>query len=368
MGERRAAVGELGAVDPAFWAGRRVLVTGSTGFKGSWLCLWLLELGAQLSGLALEPESGPSLFALAGLERQIDQRFVDVRNPAAVAAAVTAARPEVVIHMAAQPFVRRSLRDPLTTYATNVIGTAHVLDAVRCAPAQVRVVISVTSDKCYENREREAGYREDEPLGGRDPYSSSKACAELVTAAYRDSYFTAVDGPRIASARAGNVIGGGDFGEDRLVPDLVRGALAGVTVAVRRPDAVRPWQHVLSPLSGYLQLAQALWDDPAHATAYNLGPADEDARPVAVLAERFASRWPGGMRWEPAPGPHPHEATVLRLDSSRARTRLGWRPQWDLGTAIDATVDWHVRVRDGEAAVAVTREQIADFSAGRQPA
>lgn len=363
MGERRQAVGDVGAVDPAFWAGRRVLVTGSTGFKGSWLCLWLLELGAQVSGLALAPESEPSLFTLAGLERQVDQRIADVRDANAVAAAVAAARPEVVIHMAAQPFVRRSLRDPLTTYATNVMGTAHLLDAVRRAPAATRVVVSVTSDKCYENREREHGYSEDEPLGGRDPYSSSKACAELVTAAYRDSYFTDAGGPRIASARAGNVIGGGDYGEDRLVPDLVRGALAGMPVAVRRPDAVRPWQHVLNPLSGYLLLAQALWADGAHATAYNFGPAGEDARPVADLVERFAARWPGGISCELDPGPHPHEATVLRLDSSRARTRLGWRPLWDLGAAIDATVDWHVRVRGGEEATAVTRGQVAAYTA-----
>lgn len=360
-------MGELGAVDPAFWAGRRVLVTGATGFKGSWLCLWLLELGADVSGLSLAPEGDPSLFALAGLERQIDQRITDVRDAAAVAATVAGARPEVVIHMAAQPFVRRSLRDPLTTYATNVMGTAHLLDAVRRDPAATRAVISVTSDKCYENRERDAGYREGEPLGGRDPYSSSKAGAELVTAAYRDSYFGDADGPQIASARAGNVIGGGDFGEDRLVPDLVRGALDGVTVAVRRPDAVRPWQHVLNPLSGYLLLAQALWDDGVHATAYNFGPADLDARPVAVLVERFVARWPGDIRWEPRPGPHPHETTTLRLDSSRARTRLGWRPRWDLDAAVDATVDWHVRVRDGERAADVTREQIAAFTAGRQP-
>lgn len=360
-------MGDVGALDPAFWAGRRVLVTGSTGFKGSWLCVWLRELGAEVTGLALAPEAEPSLFTLTRLGDQIDQRIADVRDVAAVADVVARSRPEVVIHMAAQPFVRRSFRDPVATYATNVMGTVHLLDAIRRTPGDVRVVISVTSDKCYENRGQERGHREDEPMGGHDPYSSSKGCAELVTAAYRDSFFVSSDGPRVASARAGNVIGGGDLGEDRLVPDIVRAALAGEPVAIRRPEAIRPWQHVLNPLSGYLLLAESLWSDAAHATAYNFGPEAGDEVPVAVLAGRIAALWPGGLRREPDPGPHPHEAAALRLDSSRARERLGWRPRWALDAALAAVVDWHVRVAGGEDAAAVTRDQISAFTAGTDP-
>jgi CDP-glucose 4,6-dehydratase len=356
-------VGDVG-VDPAFWRGRRVLLTGNTGFKGAWLSLWLLELGAEVSGLAPGPPTEPSLYALAGLAEDVEQDALDVRDAEGVAAAVAARRPEIVIHMAAQPFVRRSFRDPLETYSTNVMGTVHVLDAVRRAPDGVRVVVNVTSDKCYENREWEWGYREDEPMGGFDPYSNSKGISELVTSAYRASFFSDPSGVVLGSARAGNVIGGGDWGEDRLVPDIMRGAAAGAPIDIRRPDAVRPWQHVLNPLAGYLVLAQALWEDPALAGGYNFGPADEDARPVRWIVDRIADRWPQPLDWRIDPGPHPHEATWLKLDSSRARARLGWRPTWALDETLDAIVDWHVRLRDGGAGVAraTTVEQIRAFA------
>jgi CDP-glucose 4,6-dehydratase len=340
-----------------------VLLTGNTGFKGSWLTLWLLELGAEVTGLAPGPPTDPSLYALAGLEAEVPQDAIDVRDAEAVAAAVAARAPEVVIHMAAQPFVRRSFRDPLETYSTNVMGTVHVLDAVRRAPGGVRVVINVTSDKCYENREWEWGYREDEPMGGFDPYSNSKGISELVTSAYRASFFGDPSGPTLGSARAGNVIGGGDWGEDRLVPDIMRGAVAGDAIAIRRPDAIRPWQHVLNPLAGYLELAQALWDDPALAGGYNFGPADEDARPVQWIVDRIAGRWPDPLDWRIDPGPHPHEATWLKLDSSRARARLGWRPAWALDATLDAIVDWYVKLRDGADVRETTLAQVRAFAA-----
>jgi CDP-glucose 4,6-dehydratase len=351
----------MGVVAPDFWRGRRVLLTGNTGFKGAWLSLWLLELGAEVSGLAPGPPTDPSLYALAGLAADVPQDAIDIRDAAAVSAAVAARRPEVVIHMAAQPFVRRSFLDPRETYEVNVMGTVNVLDAVRTAGSEVRVVVNVTSDKCYDNREWEWGYREDEPMGGFDPYSNSKGCSELITSAFRSSFFSDPDGPRVASGRAGNVIGGGDWGEDRLIPDIMRGAVAGAQIDVRRPDAVRPWQHVLNPLSGYLRLVEALWDDPAHATAFNFGPADEDARPVGWIVDRLAARWPEPLDWAIDPGPHPHEATFLKLDSSRARARLGWQPIWPLGPTLDSIVEWYLALREGEDVRATTQGQIALF-------
>ncbi len=347
-------------VEAAFWSARRVLVTGNTGFKGSWLTLWLRRLGADVTGLADAVPTEPSLYRLAALGDDVPQHWVDVRDADGVAAAVRAVRPEIVIHMAAQPMVRRSFASPLQTYAVNVMGSAHVLDAVRTCD-DTRVVVNVTTDKCYENREWEWGYREDEPMGGHDPYSSSKGCAELVTAAYRSS-FLAERGVRVASARAGNVIGGGDWGEDRLVPDIMRGALAGQAIPIRRPDAVRPWQHVLNPLHGYLTLAQAAWDDPAHATAYNFGPDDADAQPVAAVVERLSERWDGPLAIVTDEGPHPHEATYLKLDSSRAKARLGWRPTWDLARGLDATAQWYLALRDGAPAADTTDAQIRRFA------
>jgi CDP-glucose 4,6-dehydratase len=288
----------------------------------------------------------------------------DVRDAEAVAAAVAQARPEVVFHLAAQPFVKRSYREPRATFEVNVMGTVNVLEAVRVHPG-VRAVVNVTSDKCYENREWEWAYREDEAMGGADPYSSSKGCSELVTAAYRRSFFRDPAGPRIASARAGNVIGGGDWGEDRLVPDMVRAALDGHVVQVRNPASVRPWQHVLNPLSGYLALAEALWDAPELAGGWNFGPAEDEARSVRWIVERLAERWPGGLEWTQDGGAHPHEAHHLKIDSSRARGRLGWRPGWGLDDALDRIVDWYAALRAGDDMRAATLAQIAAFQAGR---
>ena len=354
----------MGVVDPTFWRGRRVLITGNTGFKGAWATLWLLELGAQVSGLALAPPTDPSLYDLARVGEAVPQDTVDIRDGEAVRAVVAARRPEVVLHMAAQSLVRYSFREPRETYEVNVIGTVNLLDAVRRDGGDVGVVVNVTSDKCYENREWEWGYREDEPMGGFDPYSSSKGCAELVTHAFRASFFSGPDAPRLASARAGNVIGGGDWGEDRLIPDVMRGALASSAIEVRHPDAIRPWQHVLNPLSGYLILAQAAWENPLHADAFNFGPADEDARSVSWILERLAPRWPGPLDCRVDTNPRPHEATSLKLDSSRARARLGWQPVWDLDDALEATVAWYLGLRDGHDMRQSTLEQIRAFARG----
>jgi CDP-glucose 4,6-dehydratase len=329
-----------GTVDPGFWRGRRVLVTGHTGFKGSWLSLWLQSLGAEVTGFSDGVPTQPSLYELARVGAGMESVVGDVRDAGAVAGAVAGCKPEVVIHMAAQPLVRRSFAEPRATYETNVMGTVNLLEAVRLEGG-VRAVVNVTTDKCYENREWEWGYRENEPMGGHDPYSSSKGAAELVTSAYRRSFFSDPEGPRLASARAGNVIGGGDWGEDRLVPDLMRAALAGETAQVRNPNSIRPWQHVVNPLSGYLVLAQAIWESPRHAGGWNFGPPDEEARPVGWLIERLASLWPERVRWAVDDGPHPHEANYLKLDSSLARSRLGWRPLVALDLALAETAAWY---------------------------
>lgn len=351
-----------GNVDPEFWRGRRVLVTGHTGFKGAWLSLWLQSLGARVTGFSDRVPTQPSLYELARVGEGMESVEGDVRDAEAIAAALTGCEPEVVIHMAAQPFVRRSFAQPRETYETNVMGTVNVLEAVRGAES-VRAVVNVTTDKCYENREWEWGYREDEPMGGHDPYSSSKGAAELVTSAYRRSFFSDPDGVRLASARAGNVIGGGDWGEDRLVPDAMRAALADEPVRVRNPNSIRPWQHVVNPLSGYLVLAQALWSSPEQARAWNFGPTDEEARPVGWLVERLAELWPERVRWELDEGPHPHEANYLKLDSSRARARLGWQPLAPLDAALVETAAWYRELEAGTEMRQVTLDQLERFGA-----
>ncbi|HUC00689.1 MAG TPA: CDP-glucose 4,6-dehydratase [Solirubrobacterales bacterium] len=348
-------------MNPEFWRGRRVLVTGHTGFKGAWLSLWLQALGARVTGFANGVPTTPSLHELARVEEGMESIEGDVRDAEAVARALAACEPEVVIHMAAQPLVRRSFVEPRETYETNMMGTVNVLEAVRLASG-VRAVVNVTSDKCYENREWDWGYREEEPMGGHDPYSSSKGAAELVTSAYRRSFFSDPDGPRLASARAGNVIGGGDWGEDRLVPDMMRAALAGETVRVRNPNAIRPWQHVVNPLSGYLALAEAIWDSPEQASGWNFGPPEEEARPVGWLVERLAELWPGQLEWSVDDGPHPHEAHYLKLDSSLARARLGWRPLVPLEIALTETAAWYRELQAGADMRAVTLNQLELFS------
>jgi len=354
-------------VDPDFWRGRSVLVTGHTGFKGAWLALWLQSMGAHVTGLADTVPTQPSLFELARVGDRLADVRADVRDHAAVLDAVAGHAPEIVIHMAAQAFVRRSFLDPRTTYETNVMGTVNVLEAVRATPS-VRVVVNVTSDKCYDNPTTPSrpprAFVEDDPKGGHDPYSNSKGCAELVADAYLRSFFAAnADGPRLGSVRAGNVIGGGDWGEDRLIPDIMRGALDGAPIAVRNPEAVRPWQHVLNPLSGYLRLAQHLHESPELQGGWNFGPAADDVQPVRALADRLTELWPGDLDWNLEPGPHPHEAHFLALDSRKAREQLGWRPTWNLDETLAAIVEWYSALRDGEDMQAVTLAQIAAFEA-----
>ncbi|WP_324740336.1 CDP-glucose 4,6-dehydratase [Tsuneonella sp. CC-YZS046] len=345
------------------WAGRRVLVTGHTGFKGSWLSLWLHALGAEVTGYALPAPTEPSLFETARIADVIHHVEGDVRDLASLRAAVEQARPDVIFHLAAQPLVRLSYDEPVETYATNVMGTVHLLEAARQVPG-VRAIVCVTSDKCYENREWVWPYRESDPMGGHDPYSSSKGCAEIVTAAYRSSYFRE-SGPALASVRAGNVIGGGDWAADRLVPDLVRAFEAGAAPLIRSPDAVRPWQHVLEALGGYLMIAERLLaGERSFADAWNFGPADEDARPVSWIVERMRAAWGGGAGEAlPDTGPKPHEAGLLRLDCSKARAALGWRPALTLDEALRWIVAWHKAVGLGENAREVTLGQIADYVA-----
>lgn len=347
-------------MDRAFWAGRRVFVTGHTGFKGGWLSLWLDSLGAQVHGYALSPPTTPSLFEEARIgDRLAGHTIGDVRDPAALGAALDAARPDIVFHVAAQPLVRTSYIEPVETYAVNVMGTVNLMEAVR-QRGDVTALVNVTTDKCYENKEWHWGYRENEPLGGHDPYSNSKACSELVTAAYRTSFHT--EGrPWVASGRAGNVIGGGDWALDRLVPDILRALDAGSVVTVRYPGATRPWQHVLEPISGYIALAERLaTEGRPFARPWNFGPDDKDARPVGWILDEVRRLAPE-LEWRVEGEPQVHEANFLKLDSSDARARLGWRPRWTLANALVKTVDWHRAWRDGEDMRAVCLAQIADY-------
>ena len=344
------------------WRGRRVLVTGHTGFKGSWLSLWLHSMGAEVTGFALPAPTEPSLFEAARIGDIVEHVEADVRDFASVRATFEATRPELVFHLAAQPLVRASYSDPVSTYATNVMGTVHVLEAARRV-GSVKGIVCVTSDKCYANREWIWPYRESDPMGGHDPYSSSKGCAELAAASWRSSFFES-DGPALATVRAGNVIGGGVWASDRLIPDLVRAFEAGVAPLIRAPDAVRPWQHVLEALSGYIAIAERLMDgDRSFADAWNFGPSDEDARPVGWIVERMRAAWGDGGAPTFDSGPRPHEAGLLRLDSSKARAALGWRPALTLDRALEWIVEWHKAVGSGADARAVTLAQIADYSA-----
>jgi CDP-glucose 4,6-dehydratase len=348
----------------SFWKGRRVLVTGHTGFKGAWLCLWLKELGASVCGLSLAPEGSPSLYEAAALGGRVEEAIGDILSEAFVREATARFQPDVVFHLAAQALVRRSYEEPVATFASNVMGTAHVLEAARATPS-VRGVVVVTSDKCYENFEWPFAYRENDRMGGRDPYSASKGCAELLVSSYRQSFFANASTPvGLASARAGNVIGGGDWAADRLVVDCMRAFVRGETVIVRNPHAIRPWQHVLDALRGYLLLAQRLLDDPAgYSEGWNFSPSTSEARDVREIVERVCGLWGDGASWrhEGAVAAAPHEATFLRLDSSLAQCRLGWRSLLPLDEALRWTVEWYRRVAGGAAAYAECTAQIRDF-------
>ena len=347
----------------AFWRGRRVFLTGHTGFKGAWLSLWLQSLGAEVSGYALEPPSDPSLFELAAVARGMRSILADVRDGRRLADELAAAAPEVVIHLAAQPLVRESYRNPAATFAVNVMGTVNLLEAVRACPG-VRAVVNVTTDKCYENREWVWGYRENDRLGGADPYAASKSCSELAAAAWRASFFSDAAAPGIATARSGNVIGGGDWGAERIIPDCIRAATNGARVTLRNPGSTRPWQHVLEPLGGYLLLAERLCSDPAgFSGAWNFGPAAEDVWTVARLVQRFCDLWGEGLACDTAPGPHPHEATLLKLDCAKAGALLGWQPRWPLETALAKVVEWTRAWRAGDDLAARCRAQIGEYGA-----
>lgn len=349
----------------SFWKSRRVFLTGHTGFKGSWLSLWLNELGANVTGYALDPPTQPNLFEQARVAKVIHSIHGDVRNLVQLTKAIDECRPEVVIHMAAQSVVRRGYDDPVETYSSNVMGTVYLLEALR----QLRrscVVVSVTSDKCYAPRNSGSGYRENEPMGGRDPYSNSKGCAELVTAAYRDSFFPLESierhGIAVASARAGNAIGGGDWTSDQLIPDLVRAFLTGKPCSIRNPLAIRPWQFVLEPLRGYLMLAEKLSEDGrTFASAWNFGPVEADAQPVSFIADKMVGLWRGRASWSQDPAVHPHEAQFLKLDASKAQDILGWRPVLSLERALNYIVEWYQAFEARRDLEAVTRAQIARY-------
>jgi CDP-glucose 4,6-dehydratase len=352
-------------IDVNFWETKRVFITGHTGFKGSWLSLWLHQMGAEIIGYALEPPTEPSLFRLANLAELVDSKTNDIRDAAALNKALSEAAPDIVIHMAAQPLVRESYNSPVETYATNVMGTVNLLEAARKCPS-VRAVINVTTDKCYENKEWLWGYRENEPMGGYDPYSSSKACSELVTAAYRQSFFNPQShdkhGVAVATARAGNVIGGGDWATDRLICDCVGALLGGKEIVIRNPRAIRPWQHVLEPLSGYLILAQQLFEKgPAFGGAWNFGPNDSDARSVEWIVENMCKLWGNGASFRVDQGDHPHEATYLKLDCSKAKTFLGWQPRWHLAQTLDSIIAWTRAYKSGAAMRTICLEQVAEY-------
>lgn len=343
-----------------FWQGRRTLITGHTGFKGSWLSLWLQALGAKLMGIALAPPTNPSLFCISGISNEIDHRVVDIRDFKEIWLAIDKFRPEIIIHMAAQSLVRHSYQNPVETFSTNVMGTVHILQAARMC-GSVKSIVNVTTDKCYQNHEWPWPYRENDSLGGNDPYSTSKACAELVSSAFRESFFQD-SGISIATARAGNVIGGGDWSNDRLVPDVLRSLQNDESILIRNPNSVRPWQHVLEPLNGYLLLAERLHTDGHdYAEAWNFGPNDDDSCSVAWVVENLCQNWGKNPKWDIQSGPHPPEASHLRLDVSKARQRLNWAPRWNLETALKQVTRWHQSWMSGRNMRSFCLDQISEY-------
>ncbi len=358
----------LSQIDPNFWKGKHVFLTGHTGFKGGWLSVWLSGMGAKVFGYALAPNTMPSFFDVVGVADLLEQNHIaDIRDLAPLQLAMKQANPDVLIHMAAQPLVRYSYDNPLETFSTNVMGTANVLEAARVIE-QLKAIVVVTTDKCYENQEWVWGYRENEPLGGADPYSSSKACAELVTSAYRQSFFseniaTSTSSAALASARAGNVIGGGDWSLDRLIPDALAAFKAAKPLILRNPLATRPWQHVLEPLSGYLLLAQALFEKgSAFASAWNFGPRDEGTQTVERVIDLLSTAWGSNQGWQQDPHTQPHETYLLKLDCSKAHQELGWSPKWSLVQSLEKIVQWHKALEAGNDMKAVSLKQIKQYS------
>jgi CDP-glucose 4,6-dehydratase len=364
MASRQRTVEGLG-VNPSFWQGKKVLLTGHTGFKGSWLSLWLQAMGAEVTGYALAPPTNPSLFEVAEVGSGMTSIIGDIRDLEKLQAVFAKYQPEIVIHMAAQPLVRYSYQNPVETYSTNVMGTVNLLEAVR-NKSGVKAVVNITTDKCYENREWVWGYRENEPMGGYDPYSNSKGCAELVSAAYRSSFFNADSyaqhGVALATVRAGNVIGGGDWAQDRLIPDILAAFEQNKLVDIRNPHAIRPWQHVMEPLRGYLTLAEHLYEQgSAFAEGWNFGPNDEDAKPVGWIVEQMAALWGNEAQWQIDTGEHPHEAHYLKLDISKARSRLDWHPALRLNDALKLIIDWSKHRQAGANVRQLTLTQINHY-------
>lgn len=345
----------------SFYKNKKIFLTGHTGFKGTWLCRVLLLAGADVAGYSLEPPTKPSLFELTGTEGQIKSALGDVRDGEKLKAAMLEARPDIVIHLAAQPIVRTAYKNPAETYETNVMGTVNLFEAVRACPS-VRSLVNVTTDKVYLNRERQSGYREDETLCGYDPYSNSKSCSELVTYSYRNSFFNQEGAPAISTARSGNVIGGGDYAVDRIIPDCVRAVTAGKEIILRNPNSTRPYQHVLECLRGYLALAKAQYEDKPLAGAYNFGPDDDSCVTTGTLADLFCAEWGRGASWKSGLEPDaPHEAGFLKLDCSKAKEKLGWKPQWNIREAVKKIVEWEKAVQSGADAAEITDKQIKEY-------
>ena len=351
-------------VNTSFWSQKRILVTGHTGFKGGWLCVWLKELGADVHGVSLPPVSFPNFFEKSSVSSGMQSIYEDIRDSSAINKIFLEVRPEIVIHMAAQPLVRKSYADPVETYATNVMGTLNILEAIRSVNT-VRAGIMVTTDKCYENHERLSGYKEHEPMGGHDPYSSSKACAELLISSYRRSFFSNESydqhGTSIASVRAGNVIGGGDWAEDRLIPDFIRAIEIGEDIIIRNPNAIRPWQHVLDALFGYLELAENLYEDNSFVGAWNFGPREGNEKPVQWVVDKLIQLSGKNVSWKADDRSHPHEANYLKLDCEKANSLLGWHPKWDLENALERVMEWHLADMSGGNLSILSLQQISEY-------
>ena len=348
-------------VHKSFWKNKRVIITGHTGFKGSWLSLWLNFLEAKVTGYALNPFTNPNLFSLLGIKKNISDHRDNIRDLSSLISVIKSSEPRIIIHLAAQSLVRKSYKDPVGTFATNVMGMVNLMEAARSCDS-VRVILVVTSDKCYENREIDYGYRETDTIGGHDPYSCSKGCAELVTSAFRRSFFENGSAVAIASARAGNVIGGGDWAADRIVPDAMRAFNENQILMVRNPGAVRPWQHVLDPLSGYMTLCEKMWNHPSKfSEGWNFGPADENVRTVGEVTDRISELWGDHAAWERSNVDHPHEATLLKLDITKAKKQLGWKPKWDLDTALEKTVSWYKSYYNGQDVGEMSLKQIEEY-------